>query len=623
MGFRVGLNVGSGIYGTWAISLSDRQWKVELDRRQSLKSSNSMSSQCQGRTVKGSQCTRRCPDSGAYCWQHIQSQRLIPVHNYRPIESRQTVANCTPPNPIGFQGLRGVEALPRGTRELQGNSSGTPTLSVVDRPRLRLRVSRPTNSTNQGEVGTGTPSVRETSHGVGNISGNAGKPLNLQRTSLESANAYAREAYLRMSVQDRFQIPMSSVTRMLKIYGLGYRDHIMALTVRDQLIATRRLRSRLDAFFHRPAGPYLDLSGNRYYNENYSRSIAKPLHYGEFYYHPYNGSCRILGERDLNLERQSYDPVFPKVVCQKLEVQVSDTKEYINHKERVLDSYKMDLVTFCELSEFDDPDMIYLDVSGRAYYLHSILGRWEAGFSIYDKECGRIVPQYPLDFNNEPMHPQLVRNIYGTYKHRILSQGLLSKAPGVPEDQLRLQEPRNTTKIRGFGYPATESSTPTEGSPGSWNPKEYPLLEVLCCHNNLLEDLYQFIVGYKEIRRKYDSVTELYPEDEGLANRRDLIAIQALKQLYERQRLENYGYRKYASYTSTNGANGTQVFYQYVLCSLFMTTGYRPAIDTQDDDGLPVNLRWEYLPDQVSAVIVGSSILPICRHGYHYLLAFK
>lgn len=574
-----------------------------------------MSTQCQGRTVKGSQCTRRCPDSGAYCWQHIQSQRLIPHRNPRPID-----ANCTPPNAIGFP----------------GNSSGTPTLSVVDRPRLRLRVSRPTNSTNHGGVGTGTPSVRETSHGVGNISGNARKRLNLQGTSLESANAYAREAYLRMSVQDRFQIPMSSVTRMLKIYGLGYRDHIMALTVRDQLIATRRLRSRLDAFFHRPAGPYLDLSGNRYYNENYSRSTAKPLHYGEFYYHPYNGSCRILGERDLNLERQSYDPVFPRVICQKLEVQISDTKEYINHKERVLDSYKMDLVTFCELSELDDPDMIYLDVSGRAYYLHSILGRWEAGFSIYDKECGRIVPQYPLDFNNEPMHPQLVRNIYGTYKHRILSQGLLSGrrgTSGVPEDQLRLQEPRNTTKTRGFGCPVTESTViesprsplakREEGSRGSMNPREYPLLEVLCCHNNLLEDLYQFIVGYKEIRRKYDNVTELYPEDEGLANRRDLMAIQALKQLYERQRLENYGYRKYASYTSTNGANGTQVFYQYVLCSLFMTTGYRPAIDTQDDDGLPVNLRWEYLPDQVSAVIVGSSILPICRHGYHYLLAFK
>jgi hypothetical protein len=515
-----------------------------------------MSIQCQGRTVKGSQCIRRCPHSGGYCWQHIQSQRLVPVQNHRPIEAPSA-------------------------------------LSEIDRPRIRLRISRPTNSTTHGEVGTicvrevprsqlaiETSSVREESRGVGNISGNAEKNRNLQATMLQRAN---REAYLRMSVQDRFQIPMSSVTRMLRIYGLGHKDHIIALTPRDQLIATRRLRSRLDAFFHRPTGPYLDISGNRYYNENYSRSTATPLHYGEFYYHPYNGSCRILGERDLNLERQSYDPVFPRVVCEKLEAQISDMKEYINHKERVLDSYKMDLVTFCELSELDDPEMIYLDVSGRAYYLHSILGRWEAGFSIYDKECGRIVPQYPLDFNNEPMHPQLVRNIYGTYKHRIRSQPQL----------------------------------------GDESPKEYPLVEVLCRHSSLLEDLYQFIVGYKEIRRKYDNLTELYPEDEGLANRRDLMAIQALKEVYERQKLENFGYRKYASYTSTNGANGTQIFYQYVLCSLFMAIGYRPAIDTQDDDGLPVNLRWEYRPDEVSAVIVGSSILPICRPGYHYLLAFK
>ena len=408
---------------------------------------------------------------------------------------------------------------------------------------------------------------------------------------LKSVNALAREAYLRMSVQDRLEIPMSTVIRMLKIYNLGSNDQIRASTPREQLISARRLRSRLDAFFHRPAGPYLDLSGNKYYNENNSGSAPRPLYYGEFYYHPYNGSCRVLGEADLNLERQSYDPIFSSGVSEKLEAQISETKEYANNKERVLDSYKMDLVTFCELSELDDPDMIYLDVSGRAYYLHSILGRWEAGFSIYDKECGRVVPQYPLDFNNEPMHPQLVRNIYSTY-----------------QDRVKNAEPRTASSL-GIETP--------------WGPKGYPLIGVLCRHGNLLEDVYGFIVGYTEIRRKYDSLTQLYPEDEGLANRRDLMAIQALKAVYERQKLENFGYRKYASYTSTNGANGTQVFYQYVLCSLFMAAGYRPAIDTQDDDGLPVNLRWEYLPGEVSAVIVGSSILPICRHGYHYLLAFK
>ena len=419
-------------------------------------------------------------------------------------------------------------------------------------------------------------------------------------SNLKSENVLAREAYLRMSVQDRLQIPISTVIRMLEIYSLGSSDHIRAWTPRDQLIANRRLRSRLDAFFHRPAGPYLDLTGNRYYNESHStprggRSAPRPLHYGESYCHPYNRSCRVLGEGDLNLERQSYDPIFPRGACEKLEVQISDTKEYINHKERVLDSYKMDLVTFCELSELDDPDMIYLDAFGRAYYLHSILGRWEAGFSIYDPESGRVVPQYPLDFNNEPMHPQLVRNIYGTYEDRVRSRRGSSETGSLDVAPL----------------------TPCMGS------KEYPLVEVLCGYSSLLEDLYGFIVGYKEIRQKYDNLTELHPEDDGLANRRDLMAIQALKELYGRQKLENFGYRKFATYASTNGANGTQIFYQYVLCSLFMAAGYRPAIDTQDDDGLPVNLRWEYLPGQLSAVIVASSILPICRPGYHYLLAFK
>ena len=577
-----------------------------------------MSSQCQGRTVKGSQCTRRPQNSGGYCWQHIDSQRLIPVHNNRLTES---------------------PSLPQWREQRSPpitQSIGSDTSSEANRPRPKLVVRRPTRGpfprTECGVIPSGLPAARSGPRSqtvtidvlqpscaqsrdrvIRSTGSSLAPPVTLQRkqgtvptklrtsemvprgSDLKSVKTLTRQAYLRMSVQDRLQIPMSSVIRTLKIYILKHSDSIIALTPRDQLISARRLRSRLDAFFHRPEGPYLDLTGNKYYNENHpTLHGGRPLHYlhyGESYCHPYNRSCRILGEGDLNLERQSYDPIFQTGICEKLEVQISDAKEYINHKERVLDSYKMDLVTFCELSELDDPDMIYLDASGRAYYLHSILGRWEAGFSIYDKECGRVVPQYPLDFNNEPMHPQLVRNIYGTY-----------------QDRVKNAEARTASSL-GIETP--------------WGPKEYPLIGVLCRYGNLLEDVYGFIVGYTEIRRKYDSLTQLYPEDEGLANRRDLMAIQALKAVYERQKLENFGYRKYASYTSTNGANGTQVFYQYVLCSLFMAAGYRPAIDTQDDDGLPVNLRWEYLPGEVSAIIVGSSMLPICRHGYHYLLAFK
>lgn len=501
-----------------------------------------MSSQCQGRTIRGSLCTRRHHDSRPYCWQHVGLGKLITVDNHRPIQSIIMVHSNIDINTRSVAKPRIRLVVKRHNCEHVASPDRPPSNGI----KYEVRVSREQSLSN----------------------------------SIKSGEVITREAYICMHAQDRLEIPMSSIVKMLKIHALAHNDYIVAQTPRDQMIASRRLRNRLDAFFHRPPGPYTDLSGNKYYNEKYSTSKIQPLYYSEFYYHPYSGSSRILGERDLDLERKSYDPLFPKACAKRLQAQICNSGKYTNDKDKVRESHKVDLVTLCELSELNDPDMIYIEVSGLAYYLHSIIGRWEASFSVYDKECGRVVPQYPSDFNNEPMPPQLVRNIQATYLDR-----------------------RSRT--------------------GSTDLVEYPLIGILCGYGSLLEDLYGFIIGYKEIRQKYDSLTDLYPEDEGLANRRDLMAIQALKELYTRQKLEDFGYRKYASYTSTNGANGTQIFYQHVLCSVFHTAGYRPAIDTQDDEGLPVNLRWEYLPGQESAVIFGSSILHICRPGYHYLLAFK
>jgi hypothetical protein len=504
-----------------------------------------MSRRCKGETSQGSQCSRTVQDPQFYCWQHAK-----------------------PPAPESQSSHGHVRS-----------DTGPPRLKRPISSRLRVQHSCSNHTIMAGlslhEAAEG-PSFTNALRGVGAPDARS----NNQHLELHHINCgfVDRDVYLRMSPQDRFQISTCTVINMLKRYKLLHNDLDDVLSQIDRIIAYRRMRSRLDAFFHRPLGEYIDISGNRYYNTQ--KSKKKALEYGQIYYHPYNQCWRILGERDLDLERKNYDPVFQTTVLIKLEAQICDIKEYVNHKEKILDCYKMDLVTFCDLNDLEDPEMIYMDVTGRAYYLPSILGRWEAGFSIYDKEAARIVPQYPLDFNNEAMEPQLARNIYATYQDRIRDQ--------TRKDSL-----------------------------------QYPLVRLLFGYDNLLEELYQFIIGYRQIRKHYDQLGNLYPEDEGLANRRDIMAIQALKELYVRQNLPNFGYRKYATYTSTNGANGTQIFYQHVLSGLFWKLGYRPVIDTQDDDGLPVNLRWEHLPGQPSAVLVSNSIIPICRPGHLYLVAFK
>jgi hypothetical protein len=513
-----------------------------------------MSSRCQGTTLKGRVCLRFADANRDYCWQHINSTNLVAANPSGRTEYGMTIA--LDPTVVMQQAPKSIKLI----------------IKPIDRKAAQSR--------STGAVQT----VK--AHNVPDPRGFIG--FNYIR------NGYVtKQEYLTMSVVDRVKIPVEIVINTLMRHRLSYEDVIKSQGPTDRIIAHRKLRSRLDAFFHRITGVYIDLCGNKYYTVLFGRKserLGPALYYGQPYQHPFNLKIRYLGEGELDLERKTYDPYFSQWQSYKCQGQSAQIDAYLRHKELIHPSYKTDVVTLSDLSEISDHQLIYTDLSGRAYYLPSIIGRWEAGFSLYDKDSARIVPQYPLNFNNEPMHPQLVLSIFMTYTDRQLNW---------------------------------EKSGKLSETPGEMSLIHYPLVGILCQHQNLLEDLYEFIIGYKQLTVQYDRLVPLYPEDEGMANRRDIMAIERLQEIYKRHNLEDYGYRKFATMPSKNGSNGTQIFYQHVLCSLFWKYGYRPAIDTQDDDSLPVNLRWEYLPGQSSAMLFGTTDIHICRSGYKYLVAFK
>ena len=513
-----------------------------------------MSSRCQGTTLKGRVCLRFVDANRNYCWQHIESTNLPaanPSDNQYPVLSEELHSSIE------------VQQAP------------TKSIKLIIKPvDLNAAQSRSSSSSQIFKVHNVNSSV---SIGYSYV-------INGYVTKLE---------YLAMSVADRVKIPVNIVVATLMKHQLLYDDISKSQGPTDRVVAHRKLRSRLDAFFHRTTGAYVDLCGNKYYTVfvgKRSEKLGAALYYGQSYQHPFSLRMRYLGEGELDLERKIYDPYFSKWRSYKCQGQSAQIDDYLRHKELILPNYKIDGVTLSDLSEISDHQLIYTDLSGRAYYLPSIIGRWEAGFSLYDKDSARIVPQYPLNFDNEPMHPQLVLNIFMTYTDRQVNWEKSSKLSDA------------TCEVSLI---------------------HYPLMEILCRHQNLLEDLYEFIVGYRLLTAQYDRLTPLYPEDEGMANRRDIMAIERLQEIYKRHNLEDYGYRKFATMSSKNGTNGTQIFYQHVLCSLFWKYGYRPAIDTQDDEGLPVNLRWEFLPGQASAMLFGTTDIHICRSGYKYLVAFK
>ena len=293
------------------------------------------------------------------------------------------------------------------------------------------------------------------------------------------------------------------------------------------------IRDRIAESIRRGHVPYIDIIGG-------ARKIAPGggFEYGQ------DVNELVMGEGELRIERQTYDP-NPKlmpIARVKFDVPVAiDPKiEFSNY---CLPLYRQDPITQEDLSEISDLKMIYADSKKRCYYIPSMLSMWEASFTLYDSNSNRVMPSYPKDIHGGLMEPCSILGIY------------------------------ETARDRGIDL-----------SP-------YPLLRLFTSESSLLYDVYRFINQYEELVTCYDRLANSHPEDSGLWNRRDLLAYELLKQLYSRHSIPFNGCRKYTNIKSGPGRNGTQIFYQAILTAFFVSRDYGLTFGV-DEKGDPQEVKW-------------------------------
>jgi hypothetical protein len=296
-----------------------------------------------------------------------------------------------------------------------------------------------------------------------------------------------------------------------------------------------QVRNRVTESLKRGRIPYIDIIGE-------SRKITSRivLEYGQ----DVNGL--VMGEGELRIERQTYDP-DPKLMPMarvKLDVPITVDRN-IDFSNYCLPLYRQDPITQEDLSEISDLKMIYADSKKRCYYIPSILLMWESSFTLYDSNSNRVMPSYPKDIHGGLMEPSSILGIYNTAKDRAIDL-----------------------------------------SP-------YPLLREFLSSELLVYDVYRFINQYEELVTCYDRLARSHPEDQGLWNRRDLLAYDLLRQLYHRHHISFNGCRKYTNIKSGPGRNGTQIFYQAILTAFFVSENYGLTFDV-DDKGEPQEVKWVY-----------------------------
>lgn len=319
-----------------------------------------------------------------------------------------------------------------------------------------------------------------------------------------------------------------------------------------------QVRDRVTESIKRGRVPYIDIIGE-------SRKITSRavLEYGQ----EVNGL--VMGEGELRIERQTYDP-DPKLrpmARVKLDVPITVDRN-IDFSNYCLPLYRQDPITQEDLSEISDLKMIYADSKKRCYYIPSILLMWESCFTLYDSNSNRVMPSYPKDIHGGLMEPSSILGIYNTAKDRAIDL-----------------------------------------SP-------YPLLREFLSYELLVYDVYRFINQYEELVTCYDRLARSHPEDQGLWNRRDLLAYDLLRQLYRRHHIFFNGCRKYTNIKSGPGRNGTQIFYQAILTAFFVSENYGLTFDV-DDKGDPQEVKWVY--DRKNHNIYAKPSYRINSQGDRYL----
>lgn len=517
---------------------------------------------CQALTKKKLQCTRPV-NNNLYCWQHRNYRDPAPV-NAQLSEAVQNFGSLSlNASPSSSQ----VQiATPSLSRPLQPN--GPPR---VEPPRVSPAVVRPPRPNSPPRVDS--PIVRPP------------RPNSPPRVSPPVVRPPRPNSPPRVDPPivrpPRPNSPPAVAPPQIRIHNTqaNHRPHRLSLkdlmiNLEDEELSTvgsyDELLNRLIVAQSRGRTSYVDLMGGRY------RSLDRDQQHVFYRYGqvvPNRKGPLVMGEGELQLERQPSDP--PRIILKtkihpqyKIVEPINDPGKF---ETRCKGVYLTDPVTLEDLDEMGDPNMIYVDGEQRCYYLPSIIASWEQGLCMYDSESRRVVPSYPRDVHGEFLDPSLVVSVYRT----AISRGI--------------------------------------------DKKEYPMMHLLVENSNFLNDVYRFIQEYERLTQEYDHIHRLHPEDQGLWNRRDLLAYDLLVQIYERYNLKFNGGRKYTNIRSGPGRNGTQIFYQATLVSFLLFHNYNPVAES-GDDGNPQNLRWV---QGARAETYASPVFQINKRGVKTIIGYE
>ncbi|CAH6418520.1 Hypothetical protein POVN_LOCUS237 [uncultured virus] len=319
-----------------------------------------------------------------------------------------------------------------------------------------------------------------------------------------------------------------------------------------------------------PQPYYLDIAGDLVHTYNTGAWVKKA---GD----PYGRGGFLLDVGQLKIARQAYDPIVRFRLLAATEGKAVPTVAAFNKGQLCLPKYDIDIITLTDLDDYKAmPRELYTDEKKRCYVIESMLEYWESAFSSYDLEASRVVPVYPTDVDGASMEPQVLRDILVTAHNR------------------------------GFDV------------------SKYPLLNILLRKGTVCDDLYEFITKYQQLITAFDVIHAKHPEDEGVWNRRDIIARAWFKVIYQRNGLQDNGYRKYSDILSQSGSDGSQAFPSCILSALFYQSGYRVTLSgyepreniimgkdaageevelSRSSTMIPMDLRWGYAPKDESALI--------------------
>lgn len=484
---------------------------------------------CSGVTLKNVRCKKHVKD-GLYCNYHKNQD---PQNNQQPVHPPVITDNTNVERCEG-QTVRNTRCLNRGT--LRASTGGmfcshhlpSSDVSVPTQPQPNINrpiepVQQPQILNNQNEEVDEDSSDDEDEITVNNLI------LFRQISRTQPEEVKKREKNKESEEKNPFKTNDEELIYLMK-----------ANKYRVSIAGTKQeFKQRVDEAIRRKGEPYVNIIGEE-------KLIAKGIYavYGE----EING--KIMGERELQIEKQHYD-IMPKFVFSRV-IKGYPVPYYkdLNIMKVCSNTYHTDVVTSTELSEYASDEkekfLIYVDNERRGYYLPSILSIWESSFTYYDYISKRIMPSYPKDIHGEFMKPQVVMNVIATAIQRKI-------------------------KI-----------------------SDYPILNLLYTNSDFLQDVYNFILLYKEITTKYDKISQKYPDDLGTWNRRDLLAYSIVKNILKYHDLPFYGARKFTNISSQAGEQGTQIFYQALFLSFFKSNDYHIRFSRADEDNIPLNLKWVY-----------------------------